>query len=114
MTENISFENFQKLDLRVGKILKVENIGGADKLYKFEVDLGKKIGKTCDLAIITTREIFKEIKKGAVIFGMKEKNIVFCENTEEILTRISIFCTKGDAVLLEGRVPEKLISKLYV
>ncbi|MEK7540921.1 MAG: UDP-N-acetylmuramoyl-tripeptide--D-alanyl-D-alanine ligase [Patescibacteria group bacterium] len=74
--------------------------------------IGAKIGATCDLAIITTREMYKEIKKGAVESGMKEKNIVFCENPEEILTRISIFCAKGDAVLLEGRVPEKLISKL--
>lgn len=74
--------------------------------------IGKKIGEMCDLAIITTREMFKEIKKGAIASGMKEKNIVFCENPEEILTRISIFCAKGDAVLLEGRVPEKLISKL--
>ncbi len=76
--------------------------------------MGKEIGKICDLAIITTKEMFKEIKKGAVEAGMKEKNIVFCEKPEEILTRISIFCTSGDAVLLEGRVPEKLISKLIL
>jgi len=74
--------------------------------------IGRKIGSTCDLAIITTKEMFKEIKTGAIKSGMKEKNIVFCENPEEISTRISIFCTKGDAVLLEGRVPEKLILKL--
>jgi UDP-N-acetylmuramoyl-tripeptide--D-alanyl-D-alanine ligase len=74
--------------------------------------IGRKIGSTCDLAIITTKEMFKEIKTGAIKSGMKEKNIVFCENSEEISTRISIFCTKGDAVLLEGRVPEKLIPKL--
>lgn len=74
--------------------------------------IGKKIGETCDLAIITTREMFKEIKKGAIEAGMKDKNIVFCEKPEEISTRISIFCTKGDTVLLEGRVPEKVILKL--
>lgn len=70
--------------------------------------IGRKIGATCDLAIITTKEMFNEIRKGAVKSGMKEKNIVFCENPEEISTRISIFCTKGDAVLLEGRVPESI------
>lgn len=74
--------------------------------------IGEKIGKVCDLAIITTKEMFLEIKNSAQLAGMKEKNIVFCENPEEILTRISIFCTKGDAVLLEGRVPDKILSKI--
>jgi len=74
--------------------------------------IGKKIGKVCDLAIITTKESFREIKKGAVESGMKEKNIVFCDNPQEILTRISIFCARGDAVLLEGRVPENLNNLL--
>lgn len=41
----INFDDFQKLDLRVGKIIKVEEIEGADKLYKLSVDLGSKIGK---------------------------------------------------------------------
>ena len=83
-----------------------------EKSAEIHRKIGKKIGRTCDLAIITTREMFNEVKKGAVEAGMKEKNIVFCEKTEEILTRISIFCAKGDAVLLEGRVPGKVISKL--
>ena len=74
--------------------------------------IGRKIGQVCDLAIITTKESFKEIKKGAAESGMKEKNIVFCDNPQEILTRISIFCAKGDAVLLEGRVPENLNNLL--
>jgi len=40
--ENIKFSDWNKLDLRVGKILKAENIEGADKLYKINVDLGKE------------------------------------------------------------------------
>ena len=40
MTDEISFSDWGKLDLRVGKILKVEDIEGADKLYKLEVDIG--------------------------------------------------------------------------
>ena len=41
----VSFNDWSKLDLRVGKILKVEDIEGADKLYKLSIDLGKEIGK---------------------------------------------------------------------
>ncbi len=36
----VSFENWQKLDLRVAEILEVEAIEGADKLYKIKIDLG--------------------------------------------------------------------------
>jgi len=40
--EIIKFLDWQKLDLRVGNILKVENIEGADKLYKLLIDIGKE------------------------------------------------------------------------
>jgi len=38
--ETIKFQDWQKLDLRVGEILEVEDIEGADKLYKLKIDLG--------------------------------------------------------------------------
>ena len=40
--ENINFEEFQKIDLRVGKIIEAERIEGADKLLKLKVDLGEE------------------------------------------------------------------------
>jgi len=45
MTETINFSEWEKIDLRVGKILQVEEIEGADKLYKLTIDLGEEIGK---------------------------------------------------------------------
>ena len=74
--------------------------------------IGQKIGKICDIAIITTRENFKNIKKGAIYSGMEEKNIIFCENPNDIYSMITLLVTKNDAVLLEGRVPNKLIDLL--
>ena len=44
-TNIASFEEWQKLDFRVGKIIKVEDIEGADKLYKINVDVGEEIGE---------------------------------------------------------------------
>jgi len=38
----ISMEDFQKLDLRVGKILAAENIKKSDKLLKLRVDIGEE------------------------------------------------------------------------
>ena len=37
----VTFDDWSKLDLRVGTIKKVEDIEGADKLYKLEVETGK-------------------------------------------------------------------------
>ena len=36
----ISFDDFNKLDIRIGTILKAEKIEGADKLLKLTVDIG--------------------------------------------------------------------------
>ncbi len=70
--------------------------------------IGNKIGEVCDLAIITTKDRFKEIKEGA---GGKA---VFMENPKEILEKIKSFCKEGDAVLLESRVPGYLIKELII
>ncbi len=43
--ETIKFSDWQKFDLRTAKILKVESVEGADKLYRLEIDLGKELGK---------------------------------------------------------------------
>jgi len=43
----VSFLDWSKLDIRVGKILKVEDIEGADKLYKLEVDIGDEKRTIC-------------------------------------------------------------------
>ena len=38
--EYVTFDEFKKMDLRVGEILKAERVAGTDKLIKFEVDIG--------------------------------------------------------------------------
>ena len=40
--KNIKFSDWQKLDLRTAKILEVENVEGADRLYKLLIDTGKE------------------------------------------------------------------------
>jgi len=44
--ENITYDEFKKLDLRVAEIKAVEEIPGADKIYKLTIDLG---GETREL-----------------------------------------------------------------
>ena len=36
----VSFGDWSKLDLKVGEILEIEDVPGADKLYKLKIDLG--------------------------------------------------------------------------
>lgn len=44
--ETISFDEWQKIDLRVARIKNVEEIAGADKLYKLTIDVGELGEKT--------------------------------------------------------------------
>lgn len=39
----VTFEEFKKLDLRIGKVLSVENHSNADKLYVLKVDIGGEV-----------------------------------------------------------------------
>jgi len=36
----ITFNDFKKLDMRIGKIISAEKVQGTDKLMKLEIDLG--------------------------------------------------------------------------
>jgi len=38
--DTISFEDFKKLDIRIGKILSAEKVNGSEKLMKLVVDFG--------------------------------------------------------------------------
>ena len=74
---------------------------------KVHQEIGKKIGEVCDLAIVTSRDYFNDLKKSSEM-----KNIIFMESGEKILKKIRSFAKEGDVVLLESRVPLKLIDKL--
>ncbi len=70
-------------------------LGSASK--KAHQGIGRKIGEVCDLAIVTTRERFNDIKTGALgappsprlrrASGMQEENILFLEKPKEILLK---------------------------
>lgn len=38
----VPFSEFQKIDLRVGRVKNVEEVEGLDRIYKLEIDLGEK------------------------------------------------------------------------
>ncbi len=76
--------------------------------------IGKKIGEVADLAIITTKDKFQEIKMGAIKAGLKEENILFLDNPKEIFEKLKPDCVAPNVILLQSRVPEKLINLLLL
>jgi UDP-N-acetylmuramoyl-tripeptide--D-alanyl-D-alanine ligase len=85
-------------------------LGNESKKIHFEI--GKKIGEVCDLAIITAKERFGDIKKGALAAGMNPENIVFCDNPRKIARLLSGRLSSGDVLFLEGRLPQNLIQMI--
>ena len=94
MTEGIiSFDDFSKLDLRIAKILKVEEIEGADKLYKLTIDVGE-MGKRIICAGI--KQHYKKDK-------LKNKKIIVIANLEPRVMR----GIKSEGMLLAASSNEK-------
>lgn len=66
----VTFADFQKLNIRVGKIIKVENFPEAIKpLYKITVDFGKEIGVK-QSAVGATHLYTKEELMDKLILGL--------------------------------------------
>jgi UDP-N-acetylmuramoyl-tripeptide--D-alanyl-D-alanine ligase len=84
-----------------------------DKSSEIHEKIGRKIGEVCDLAIITSKDKFKEIEEGFdEAKKSKDAKCLLCDKPQDIYSIVTLFCKSGDAVLLEGRVPAGLISLL--
>jgi len=85
----IKFDDFAKIDLRVGTIKKVEEIEGADKLYKLEIEVGKE--KKIILAGIKQFYTKDELKgkQVAVIMNLEPRKMRGVESQGMILAAVS-------------------------
>ncbi|MEM0333411.1 MAG: methionine--tRNA ligase subunit beta [Candidatus Aenigmatarchaeota archaeon] len=71
----ISFEDFLKIDLRIGKIIEIRDHPNADKLYVITVDLGdEKRQIVAGLKDHYTKEQLLG-KKIVIVYNLKPKNI---------------------------------------
>ncbi len=100
--ENINFEEFQKIDLRIGKVIEAEKIEGTDKLLKLKVDLGEEkrqlvagiakfyqpedlIGKEIVVVANLEPKIFRGIEsQGMLLAADVEGKPVFLKPDEEV------------------------------
>ena len=71
-----SFEDFKKLDIKIGEVLSVEHVPNADKLYVLQVDLG---GKQIQL-VAGLKQLYKEDE-------LKGKRIVVVTNLDPATIR---------------------------
>jgi len=96
----VDFEDFQKIDLRVGKIIKAEKIEKSEKLLKLVVDLGNEkrqlvagIGKFYKPEELVGKEI-------VTVTNLEPKKIIGIESQGMLLAADK----NGEPVIL---IPEK-------
>lgn len=108
MTDKIPFPDFQKVDLRVGTILEVENHPKADKLYVLKVDLGEEQPRTivAGLRPYYTHEdlkgkqaIFVANLEPAVIRGIESNGMILAASNAE---KTNVFFIKPDKQIQSG------------
>jgi len=74
--------------------------------------IGGGIADVCDVAIITTKEYFKEIKNGAKSKN-KDFNIFYSRNPKKIKEIFGNLNFLNDVILLEGRSNENIKKMIY-
>lgn len=107
MENIIQFSDFEKLDMRVGEIVEVEEIEGADKLWKMKVDLGKEIGERVICAGLKEHYSADELanKKIIVVVNLAPREMLGIESQGMLLAAVSD--DKSEVVLIS---PEKDIE----
>ncbi len=103
----VKFSEWQKLDLRVGKIISVEEHPNADKLYVIEVDLGK-LGRRKLVAGLKVHYKPKELKgkqcivfanlEPAILRGVKSEGMILAACNED-KTKVKLIITDSDIEL---------------
>ena len=93
----IHFEDWEKIDLRVGKVLEVEDHPQADKLLILKVDFGDDIGEKTIVAGLKnycTKEHLKN-KSAIFIINLEERELRGVKSQGMILATISHDKTKA-------------------
>ena len=94
--ETIKFEDFKKLDIRIGKIISAEKVENADKLLKLKISFGKE--KRQIIAGIAESYSPEDLigKQIPVLFNLETKKLKGLESQGMILAADS----EGKPILL--------------
>jgi len=108
VTEQISIQDFQKVQLKVAKILSAERVPKSDKLLKLQVDIGTEqrqivagIGKkySPDELIGKTIVVVANLKP-AKLMGIESQGMVLAAGGREVKSLVTLFepCSEGEQV----------------
>ncbi len=95
MSDKIKFKDWEKMDLRVGTIVKAEHHPDADKLYVLKIDLGDE-----------ERTVVAGIRKAYTVKELIGKRVVVFANLEPAILRgiksegMVLAAVKDDKVVL--------------
>ncbi|MBI4992052.1 MAG: methionine--tRNA ligase subunit beta [Candidatus Harrisonbacteria bacterium] len=86
----INFEDFQKVELRVAKILGAEQVEGSDKLLKLQVDLGEEkrqiiagVGRVYEPESLLGREIVIVANlESRMLMGLESQGMLLAASDE--------------------------------
>ncbi|MEF8841464.1 MAG: methionine--tRNA ligase [Haloarculaceae archaeon] len=95
--ERISFDEFQGLDIRVGRVESAEPIEGADELLKLEVDIG-----------VETRQIVAGIRQLHDVDALPGTRIIVVANLE----KAELFGVESNGMLLAAGEEADLLTTL--
>jgi len=105
----VSFEDFLKLDMRVGKVVEAEQIPGSRNLIKMIVDFGSE--KRQSVAGLLQYYKPEELvdKKYAFVLNLQRKKMMGVESQCMILAAED---TKGNVILIKPEKDVELGSKI--
>lgn len=99
--ETISFEDFKKLDIRIGKIISAERVGGYEKLLKLKVDFNSEerqiiagigkfyepeslINKECPFVFNLETKVIAGLESRGMILAVDDKGPVLLYPDKEV------------------------------
>lgn len=104
MFDMISFDEFMKIDLRIGVVKSVERIKGSEKLYKIRVDLGDLGERQLVAGIAKWYKPEDLIGKNIVVVANLKPKKIFGETSQGMLLAADV---DGEPVLLTTVKPVK-------
>ena len=107
------YEDFQKLDIRVGKIVEVENFPEAKKpSYKLKIDLGEEIGIKKSCAQLPQNYNIKDLTGKQVLCVVNFPSRQIGPAVSEVLT-LGVPDDKHECVLIIPDINVPLGGRLY-
>ncbi len=108
-----TFDDFQKLDIRVGRIVEVENFQEAkNPSYKLKIDFGEKIGIKKSCGQLVTNYSKEELKGKLVLCVVNFPPRQIGPALSEVLT-LGVPDENGECVLIQPERDVNVGVKLY-